>query len=270
MNTATTPYPGTQAVLRAIELLKAFGPESPERSLAELAEAVGLNRTTTYRLLSALQSEGMVERDGTRYRLGPEIAALGARASGSGELRAAARTEMAALAESIGETVSIEVLVGRDVLILDEVSGRYVVGTVPSVGTRWPAHATSTGKVLLAFARAETLAEFLSEPRARLTPRTIVATTAFGRELLRVQERGFAVTREELEAEFVAVAVPVRGASGAVVASLSIGGPRARLTTERVAALVAPLKEAAGRISARLGYRPITARTGRAAGRRRP
>lgn len=270
MNTATAPYPGTQAVLRAIELLKAFPPESPERSLAELADAVGLNRTTTYRLLSALQSEGMVEREGARYRLGPEIAALGARASGSGELRAAARAEMTTLAESIGETVSIEVLVGRDVLILDEVSGRYVVGTVPSVGTRWPAHATSTGKVLLAFARAETLTEFLSEPRVRLTPRTIVATTAFGRELIRVQGRGFAVTREELEAGFVAAAVPLRGASGAVVASLSIGGPKARLTAERVASLIPSLKEAAMRISARLGYRTVTAQAGGAVARRRP
>ncbi len=267
MNTQSAPYPGTQAVLRAIELLKAFPPDTPERTLAELADAVGLNRTTTYRLLSALASEGMVERDGTRYRLGPEIAALGARASGSGELRAAARAEMAALAESIGETVSIEVLIGRDVLILEEVSGRYVVGTVPSVGTRWPAHATSTGKVLLAFATAETLTEFLSEPRARLTSRTIVDTIAFGRELVRVQERGYAVTREELEAGFVAAAAPVRAASGVVVASLSVGGPRSRLTPERVASLIPSLTEAAGRISSRLGYRPIVPRR---AGRLRP
>jgi len=267
MNTQTAPYPGTQAVLRAIELLKAFPPETPERSLPELAEAVGLNRTTTYRLLSALQSEGMIERDGPRYRLGPEIVALGARASGTGQLRTAARAEMAALADQVGETVSIEVLVGRDVLILDEVSGRYVVGTVPSVGTRWPAHTTSTGKVLLAFARQEVLTEFLSVPRARLTPRTIVETNAFGRELIRVQERGYAVTREELETGFVAAAAPVRGASGAVVASLSIGGPKSRLTAERVAALIPPLTQAAARISARLGYRPIVPRR---AGRRRP
>jgi DNA-binding IclR family transcriptional regulator len=267
MNTQTAPYPGTQAVLRAIELLKAFPPDSPERSLPELAEAVGLNRTTTYRLLSALQSEGMVEREGARYRLGPEIVALGARASGTGQLRAAARTEMAALADATGETVSIEVLVGRDVLILDEVSGRYVVGTVPSVGTRWPAHATSTGKVLLAFATAETLTEFLSAPRARLTPRTIVDTIAFGRELVRVQERGYAVTREELEAGFVAAAVPVHGPSGAVVASLSVGGPKSRLTAERVSSLIPPLQDAAARISSRLGYQPIVPRR---AGRRRP
>src|SRR5262245_25760451 len=98
-----------------MDILKAFPPEHPEPRLTELALAVGLNRSTTYRLLVALQSEGMVEREGVVYRLGPELMALGARASSSGSLRAAARLELATLAAEEDETFSIEVLVGRDV-----------------------------------------------------------------------------------------------------------------------------------------------------------
>src|SRR5262249_22134948 len=145
-------YPGTQAVLRAVALLKAFSAERPAWSVGELARAVGLNKTTAYRLLSALESEGLLERapGGAGYRLGPELLALGTPALGVGDLRAASRAELQALAAETRETATIEVLVGGDTLILDEAVGGHVIGALPSVGTRWPAHATSTGKVLLA------------------------------------------------------------------------------------------------------------------------
>jgi DNA-binding IclR family transcriptional regulator len=258
----TAPYPGTQAVLRAVELLKAFPPERPERNLTELALAVGLNRTTTYRLLTALQSEGMIERDGSSYRLGPELLALGARASGSNHLRAAARLELANLAEATGETVTLEILLGRDVLILDEAIGRHLIGAVPSLGTRWPAHATSTGKLLLAYAPDEVLEHFLGEPLERLTARTIVDPQALRRELARVRDRGHAVTLEEVEVGFVAVGAALRGASGSVVAALSVGGPRARFSADRIAELAGSLASAAQRVSARLGFQLASPRKG--------
>ncbi len=261
-STASVPYPGTQAVRRAVELLKAFPLDRPERSLSELALSVGLNRTTAYRLLSALQSEGLIERHGVAYRLGPEMMALGARAAGAGHLRAAARLAVAGLAEETGETVTVEVLVGREVVILDEAIGRHLVGTVPSLGTRWPAHATSTGKVLLASAPDETIAGFLAEPLERLTPRTIVDPATFRRELARVMDKGHAVTWEEVEVGFIAVAVPIRGATGAVVAALSVGGPKSRFPNERVADLAAHLPASANRVSERLGYRPVASTNG--------
>jgi DNA-binding IclR family transcriptional regulator len=190
--------------------------------------------------------------------LGPEIMALGARVAGTGHLRAAARLELFALAEETGETVTVEVLVGREVVIVDEAIGRHLVGTVPSLGTRWPAHATSTGKVLLAHAPEDAVADFLAEPLTRLTPRTIVEPAAFRRELIRVRERSHAVTWEEVETGFVAVSVPVRSATG-VPAALSVGGPKARFGSDRVAELAARLPQSAERISERLGFRRVTA-----------
>ena len=250
-------YPGTQAVQRAVRLLKAFGPAQGELGLADLVRAVGLNKTTTYRLLTALEAEGLVERGGgDGYRLGPELLALGSRALGAGDLRQAAAGELLAIAQRTRETAHLEVLVGDHTLILDEAMGSHRVGTTPSVGTRWPAHATSTGKVLLAELAEEDLAALLGAPLPALTPRTITDPVALRRELRRVRERGYATGIEELEPGFVAVAVPVRARGGQVVAAVGIGGPRVRLTPERLAEVAKTLPAHAARISQRLGGKP--------------
>ena len=253
------PYPGTRAAVRAIRLLKAFTPLAPERGLKELAETVGLNKTTAYRLLTALESEGMVRRggDGEAYRLGPELVALAAGVVGSGDLRVAARAELSALARAARETATLEVLVGDAVLILDEAIGGHMLGAMPSTGTRWPAHATSTGKVLLAGLTDAERDALLPGRLPALTPKTITDPQALRRELARVRQRGYAVATEELEPGFVAVGAPVRSADGRVVAALGIGGPKTRLTPRRVAELARQLPPAAGRVSARLGHRLV-------------
>jgi len=247
------PYPGTQSPLRAVRLLKALAGERPGRGLGDLARAVGLTKTTAFRILTALESEGMVERTEEGYRLGPELLSLGARALGASGLRQAAGGELRALAEATGETASLEVLVDRDVLVVDEATGRHRVATMPSVGARWPAHAASTGKAVLAFLPEEDLKAFLRGRLPRLTPRTITAAAALRRELDRVRERGFAVNAEEMEEGFVAVGAPVRAGDGRVAAAISVGGPRSRLGPERVADLGRLVPAAAARISERMG-----------------
>lgn len=250
-------YPGTQAVRRAVRLLKALGSQAGEPALGELVRAVGLNKTTAYRLLTALEAEGLVERGGSEgYRLGPELLALGARALGGHDLREAARGELTALARKTRETAYLEVRVGGETLILDEVMGSHRVGTTPSVGTRWPAHATSTGKVLLAALDDEGLDALLKPPLAALTPRTITDPLELRRELQRVRERGYATGIEELEPGFMAVAVPVYARDGRVVAAAGIGGPRVRLDPERLAVIAKTLPSHAARISERLGAAP--------------
>lgn len=254
-------YPGTQAVLRAVALLKAFTPDRPERGLADLARAVGLNKTTAYRLLAALEGERMVERgrNGEAYRLGPELVALGGRAQGSNEIREASRAVLAGLAQETRETATLEVLVGADTLILEEAMGSYVVGSIPSIGTRWPAHATSTGKTILAFLSEEERARILPRVLPAITPRTLSDRAALERDLLRVRERGYAISQEELEPGFVALGAPVYAADGRVAAAISVGGPRVRLTPETVSAIARRLPGAAARISERLGF-PLPAK----------
>ncbi len=256
------PYPGTQAALRTVRLLKAFAPGRESLRLFELAREVGLNKTTAYRLMTALESEGLVERGpgGEAYRLGPELLALGARTFGASDLREAARPELLALARATRETASLEVLVGRDVLVLDEVMGGHLVGAMPSIGTRWPAHATSTGRALLAHLASEEREAFLRGPLPAITTRTITDPAVLKRELIRVARQGHSVSAEEVEIGFIGVAAPVRGPEGTALAALCVGGPRDRLGAERVREVARRLRAAAGRVSVRLGSRPAPSR----------
>jgi len=161
------------------------------------------------------------------------------------------------------------VRVGAETLILDEATGSHRMGTTPSLGTRWPAHATSTGKVLLAALDDDDLAELLKSPLAALTSRTITDPVALRRELRRVRDRGYATGIEELEPGFMAVAVPVLARDGHVVAAVGIGGPRVRLDPERLVAIAKTLPSHATRIAERLGWKPPVRATNRRRGVRR-
>ena len=220
--------PGTQAVSRAVLLLKSFSDAQPEWRLADLARASGLHRATVHRLLGALEREGMIARDrtGELYRLGPEAIALGARAARASDLRAAARAELQALADATGETATLEVPMDDDMLILDEVHGPALIGASAEIGTRWPMKRTSTGKAFLAAAAGS-----------------------------RSRGPGYSVAKEELERGYTAVGAAIMGAGGTPVGAISVGGPSSRFPAARVPKLGTMVKAAAARISSSLGYR---------------
>ncbi|HST06700.1 MAG TPA: IclR family transcriptional regulator [Gemmatimonadaceae bacterium] len=246
-----SPLPGTQAVVRAISVLKTLGQSRSAFAMTDLGTATGLSKATIFRLLGALEHEGMVARDAATggYRLGPELITLGVTALSATDLRTTAHDELAHLAEASGETATLEVLLGWDVLIIDEVQGRFLLGSTPEIGRRWPAHATSTGKLLLALGTPPHFPPRL----ARLTPRTVVSRVELQRELSRVRRRGYASAVDELELGLVALAAPIRNHLGAPVAALSINGPSLRLGVKRRRQLLHTLCQAANRVSRRLG-----------------
>ncbi len=227
------PPRGAQAALRALRLLKLFKPERPELTLADLSRLAGLNKTTTHRLLQALASEALLDRDprSGAYRLGPALMALGVQALASNDLRLRARPLLKRLAEDTGETATLEVPIDNTMLILDEVSGSHFLGAAGNVGTRWPMHATSTGKVLMAF--DEQGIDRLGEQFEQLTEHTITARSELERQLGEIRRRGFAETVDELEDGFSGVAAVVRGGTGDVLGALSICGPTQRLSQTR-------------------------------------
>ncbi len=173
--TRQEPMAGTQSVLRALAMLDAFTDERPAWTVTELADAVGLNRTTTYRLLTALESREYVARDETTdsYRLGSGLIALGGRALRANSVRAISQSELEALAEEMGETATLEILSGQDMVIIDEVPGDYVTSGSQHIGSRWPAYATSTGKAILAYLSADERRHILPNPMRPLTPATL-------------------------------------------------------------------------------------------------
>ena len=175
---------GTQAVVRAIGLLKTFSHDRPTLSLAELSKERGFSRTTAHRLLAALESEELVARDpvaGT-YRLGPGVIALGAQALMDNDLRTLVQPELEALAAETGETATLEILADDQMLILSEVKGRHLVTVAAETGTMWPIHTTSTGKAILAALPRERRRELVHAPLSRFTPSTITGVRALLRE----------------------------------------------------------------------------------------
>ena len=221
---------GTQVVLRAIHMLKAFTAEHPEWQAPDLATALDLSKTTTHRLLGALESEGLLMRHPSSggFRLGPASIALGATALRSSELRAAVRPHLRELAQSTGETATLEMLVDDEVLILDEASGPHRVAATTAAGTRWPLHATSTGKALLAAMSEAERRLYVEKGLHRFTAATVTDPAALERDLAGVRERGWAVALEELETGYVAVGAAFPGAM--LATALSIGGPATRLS----------------------------------------
>lgn len=257
MMTRNEPMAGTQTILRALAMLDAFTDEHPAWTVTDLSESVGLNRTTTYRLLTALESHEFVARDesGDTYRLGSGLIALGGRASRANSVRVISRPELEQLAEEIGETATLEILSGQEMVIIEEVPGDFVTSISQPIGSRWPVYATSTGKAILACLSPSAQAQALPDPIRPLTPSTLTHPKALQKDLQRTRETGYAIAIEELELGFVAIGAPIFDANGRPIAAISLGGTLIRMPRERVPDIGARVQAAARRISYKLGHR---------------
>jgi IclR family transcriptional regulator, acetate operon repressor len=257
ITTRPEPMAGTQSILRAVAMLEAFSDTRPAWSVADLADVVGLNRTTAYRLLTALESVEYVVRDpgNETYRLGSGLIALGSRAQRANPIRIVSLPELEALANETGETATLEILSGHETVIIEEVPGDFVTSGSQHIGTRWPVHATSTGKAMLAHMESDEVNHFLTQPLTPFTEKTITRKKQLRACLEAVRERGYAAAVEELELGFVAIGAPIFNAEGRVMAALSLGGTRVRLTEARIPEFGRLVRDAANRISRRLGYR---------------
>jgi IclR family acetate operon transcriptional repressor len=245
---------GTRSVSRAISVLKTLGRSGSAYGITDLGIATGLSKATVFRLLGALETEGMVARDvvSGAYRLGPELIALGASALSTTDLRGIAHDELVRLAEDSGETATLEVMADGEILVVDEAKGGFLFGATPEIGRCWPAHATSTGKVLLALTDPMPALPRLT----RFGPRTITSRADLERELARVRHQGYALAIDELEPGLGAIAAPIQNHLGVVIAALSINGPATRLGPKRRRTLIPKVLRAANRVSRRLGASP--------------
>jgi IclR family transcriptional regulator, acetate operon repressor len=224
---------GTQAIDRAAQLLVRVV-ESPQPvGVNELAERSGLPRSTTSRLVGALERQGLVQRLGDRGRLrpGPVLLRFASRDSAA-TLVELAQPSLRRLADASGETINLAVPGPAGVEHLAQEDTAHYVGVTDWVGRSVPFDQAANGKCFLAFGAA-----------TKLTP-----------ELQQVRARGYATSIDELEVGLTAVAAPVLATDRTAVAALSISGPTARLTSERIAQLAPLLVEESGALAARLGY----------------
>jgi IclR family acetate operon transcriptional repressor len=246
---------GTQAIDRAAQLLCSVVEAVHPPSVGELAARAGLPKSTTSRLLGALERQGLVQRLGERGRLhpGPVLLRFATGDSSSALLELAAPS-LRRLAEASGETVNLAVPGPLGVEHLAQEDTGHIVAVGNWVGRRVPLHVAANGKVFLAHGTP------LVAPLDRLTPRSIVSQAELDAELGRVRARGYATSIDELEHGLSAIAAPVFGHSvsgqgGDAFAALSISGPTARLTSERIASLAPLLIEEADKLALRLGNR---------------
>lgn len=256
--TIKTPQ-GTQAVSRAIQLLKLFTDDAPEHDLIALTELSGLNKTTTFRIMSALENEGLIERCETGYRLGSEAIVLGGRAMRSNNLRKVSREFLEALSLETGETVTLEVLHSHPQrhlcsLVIDEVLGKHLVGIAPYIGSRLAVHATSTGKVLLAYAAKSVQEHILSDDLIAYTPQTF-SKDALAEELKQIRSQGYALSKGELEHGLMTVAAPIFDLNAQAVAAVSIVAPSVRVGEGELEPLAILATQSANKISHALGFR---------------
>jgi DNA-binding IclR family transcriptional regulator len=204
-------------------LLNAFSAAQPELSLNELARATGLPMSTAYRLVSELVDAGGLERrEGSGYRIGLRLWEIGAAALGPRSLREVATPFMQDLYEATHENVHLAILDGHEALYIEKINGRRSVSAKTRQGGRLPLHATSVGKVLLAYAPPEFVEEVLAAGLRRYTPHTMVVAGQLQRTLAEVRRTGVAFAAEELTIGTLSVASPLRDADGTVVAAISI------------------------------------------------
>jgi IclR family pca regulon transcriptional regulator len=241
-----------QSLERGLAVIRAFGAERPTMTLSEVARRTGLSRASARRFLHTLVELGYMASDDREFRLLPSVLDLGYAYLSSLTLPEVATPHLRKLSRVVDESTSVAVLDGSDMVYIARVATRRIMSASIHVGTRFPAHATSMGRVLLAYAEPAVLEDCLERaPLRRLTSRTITDPASLRAELVRVREQGWALVDQELEYGLRSVAAPLRDASGTVVAAVNVSAPVRRGEVEEIVEHILPsLLRAAAAIQA--------------------
>jgi DNA-binding IclR family transcriptional regulator len=239
------------AVERALAVLDALS-DGSELGTNEIARRTGINASTVSRLLATLAGAGVVEhvRANGRYRLGLRLLHLGNAVLSRIDLREIARPHLRALAAATGETTTLSAPAERDAITVDFVLSPASVQSVARVGRPSIAHATATGKVLLAFGTAR----LQPGPLKSYTPRTITDRRKLATELEHVRRQGWGDALGEREPHLNAIAAPVLDGRGELAAIIGVQGPSSRFDRDAMRAALGDLLEHAGSVSSALGF----------------
>lgn len=254
-----------QSLERGLAVIRAFDAGHPELTLSEVAAATGVTRAAARRFLLTLAELGYVRSDGRYFSLTARVLELGYAYLSSLPLPDVAEPHLEALVAEVNESSSVSVLDGNDVVYVARVPTSRIMTVAINVGTRFPAYATSMGRVLLAGLPDPDLEAYLASVRLeRLTSRTVASVAALRGELARVRSQGWALVNQELEEGLRAVAAPIRDRSGAVVAAVNVSAHASRTSLEVMRRdLLPPLLAAAAKIETDLPMPPRRSRAGR-------
>jgi IclR family pca regulon transcriptional regulator len=233
---------------RGLSVLRAFNQSRPEMQLSEVAAATGLNPAVARRCLNTLVQLGYVAQHGRRFLLRPEVLVFGSAFRASMNIEEVAGPHLQAVRDETGDSSSMAVLSGHDILYLAHVSTSRRIRLGASVGTRFPAYATSLGKVLLAFEPEEKIDAYLASAElSRLTENTITSAATLGGIFRQVRTDGYASAQDELDYGIVSVAVPVFDRDRQVAAAINCSTSTTRVSRDELVRTRVPLLRAAAR-----------------------
>ena len=243
-----------QSLERGLAVIRAFDAHHRELTLSEVARICDLTRAAARRFLLTLTDLGYVRTDGRLFSLTPRVLELGYAFLSSLSLPEVAEPHLERLSAEVHESSSVSVLDGDDVVYVARVPTRRIMRVAINVGTRFPAYATSMGRVLVAHLPEERVAAYLARVRLdRLTARTVGSVAELRAELHRVREQGYAIVDQELEEGLRAMAAPVLDRTGAVTAAVNVSVHASRTSVAVMRAeLLPPLLATAARITADL------------------
>jgi DNA-binding IclR family transcriptional regulator len=245
-----------QSVDRAVSVME-FLSRNGWSGVTEVANELGIHKSTAYRLLTTLRDRGLVEQDTAteKYRLGFGIVLLASTVTADLDLLRCARPLCERLSKRTQETVTLTVLEGDDAVVIHQTMSKTTALNVDWTGMHTPLHATAAGKVFLFHMPGDQSRRVLRRPLERFTEKTIVDSEVLRDHVQAVREDGYGYTIEELEVGLNAVGAPIRASDGGVVAAVSVSGPVFRLPVESIPETAELVKEAATGISRCLGFR---------------
>lgn len=250
-----TSEPGRSVLDRALAVLGSFSDERPEQTLGEIVAATGLAAATAHRLVAELVAWGALERPGHgRYRIGIRLWQIGSLAPLARDLRDAALPFLQDLGAVTGQVVHLVVLDDHQALFLERLPGHAEVPVRSRVGRRMPAHASGPGKVLLAHAPPDLVADVVRRGLRRVASGTITDPNELAAALAEVRRAGYCLSRDEMTDGAASVAAPITGPAGTVVASVSVVVPS---DTENLQPLVPAVRLTAAAIGRALGPRRL-------------
>lgn len=240
-----------QSLARGLSVIRAFDTDHSEMTLSDIARRTGLTRATSRRFLLTLVELGYVRTDDRLFTLTAKVLELGFSYLSSLSLPEIAQPHLEQLAAGIHESTSASVLDGSDIVYVARVPTRRIMSVRINIGTRFPAYATSMGRVLLSGFTPEELDAHLANPGFEgFTSHTITSRVALEKELAKVRKQGFAIVDQELEVGLRSIAVPIRHVSGTVIAAINVSTTATTHTLESIQQnFLPPLKLAAERIS---------------------
>jgi IclR family transcriptional regulator, pca regulon regulatory protein len=247
--------PFVTAFARGLAVIRAFGPQLPHPTLAELAKATNLPRASVRRSLHTLLTLGYAQTNGRFFSLTPKILGIGYSYLSTTSLPRVAQPFLERVSDRTSESCSLCVLEEDEIVYVARAATRRIMSVVLSVGSRLPAYCTSMGRVLMGDLPEQEMKERLKQAKLqRHTTKTIIETGALLQSFRLASKQGFAIVDQELEIGLRSIAVPVYGPGRKVVASMNVSAQAGRVNLEEMrGAILDTLREAAADLSTALG-----------------